>query len=461
MKVKVIARSAKREINGADPKLARRNLDPKHHPFAAAREYQRAVVAAKLDRMMAKPFVCALEGHSDALTALAVPRRGVLVQCVTGGADGEIRAWDLASRQCVWSSGAAHVGAVKGLTLTREGSDVLSCGERSIKRWRLEVAQSTGQRTQIALGEAKPPLETWTSSSAINDVDASWARKTNGAFCTAGADGLVELWDAARSQPVRKWTWGSDSVFKARWNPAEPSLLVSTSRDRAATLFDSRAPTPLRKVILSSPCRAVAWNPREPTCFVVGGEDHACYTFDCRKLQRPRMVHEGHVSAVVDVAFAPTGKEFAAASTDRTVRLFPSRGSDAGRSRDVYHTSRMQALSGVRYTADATFVLTASEDFNLRVWKARASSRLGPVSRREAQAVDYRAKLIERHAHMPQVKRIVRSRNLPKMVKKMRDRRDEERQRGREKVQKRVDHSRAGTVHRNDARGSVVVREQA
>ena len=54
MKVKVIARSAKREINGADPKLARRNLDPKHHPFAAAREYQRAVVAAKLDRMMAK-----------------------------------------------------------------------------------------------------------------------------------------------------------------------------------------------------------------------------------------------------------------------------------------------------------------------------------------------------------------------------------------------------------------------
>ena len=39
---------------------------------------------------MAKPFVCALEGHSDALTALAVPRRGVLVQCVSGGADGEV-----------------------------------------------------------------------------------------------------------------------------------------------------------------------------------------------------------------------------------------------------------------------------------------------------------------------------------------------------------------------------------
>ena len=34
--------------------------------------------------------------------------------------------------------------------------------------------------------------------------------------------------------------------------------------------------------------------------------------------------------------------------------------------------------------------------------------------------MDYRAKLVERHAHMPQVKRLVRRRNLPKMVKKMR-----------------------------------------
>ena len=119
----------------------------------------------------------------------------------------------------------------------------------------------------------------------------------------------------------------------------------------------------------------------------------------------------------------------------------------------------MQALSSVRYTADATFVLTASEDFNLRVWKARASQRLGPISRREALAVDYRAKLVERHAHMPQVKRLVRRRNLPKMVKKLRDRRDEDRQRRREKLQRTMDHSRPGSVVPKAARGAVVVRE--
>ena len=103
MKIKTVSRSAKKEARDtADHKYVRRNLDPAAHPFAAAREHQRAVVAAKLDRMMAKPFVCALDGHRDAITCLGTPRRGQLVQVVSGGADGECRAWDLASRTCVW-----------------------------------------------------------------------------------------------------------------------------------------------------------------------------------------------------------------------------------------------------------------------------------------------------------------------------------------------------------------------
>ena len=144
------------------------------------------------------------------------------------------------------------------------------------------------------------------------------------------------------------------------------------------------------------------------------------------------MVHEGHVSAVVDVAFAPTGKEFAAASTDKTVRLFPSRGADAGRSRDVYHTSRMQALSSVRYTADATFVLTASEDFNLRVWKGERRSDSGPSAGGKRSPWTIGRSSWSATRTCPRSSALVRRRNLPKMVKKLRDRRDEDRQRRRE-----------------------------
>lgn len=51
------------------------------------------------------------------------------------------------------------------------------------------------------------------------------------------------------------------------------------------------------------------------------------------------------VSAVMDVDYSPTGREFVAGSYDRTVRIFPYNG---GHSREIYHTKRMQRVFAVR-----------------------------------------------------------------------------------------------------------------
>ena len=115
-------------------------------------------------------------------------------------------------------------------------------------------------------------------------------------------------------------------------------------------------------------------NPREPFNFVLANEDHNLYTFDLRKLEKAMMIHKDHVSAVMDIAFSPTGKEFVSGSYDRTVRIFSATG---GRSRDVYHTKRMQRIFCVNYSADARFVLSGSDDTNVRIWKAEASDTLG------------------------------------------------------------------------------------
>ena len=54
-----------------DPTPTSRNLDPLQHPFARARERMRALNAAKMERLFAKPFVAALEGHVDAVETMA------------------------------------------------------------------------------------------------------------------------------------------------------------------------------------------------------------------------------------------------------------------------------------------------------------------------------------------------------------------------------------------------------
>ena len=83
---------------------------------------------------------------------------------------------------------------------------------------------------------------------------------------------------------------------------------------------------------------AVCWNPQEPMNFVIGNENSHCYTFDMRKPEQAKMIHKDHVSAVLDIDFAPTGREFVSASFDKTIRIFPF---NDGRSREIYHTKRM------------------------------------------------------------------------------------------------------------------------
>jgi WD repeat and SOF domain-containing protein 1 len=67
-KIKALSRSEASTANGA----SQRNLDPALHPFDRAREYVRALNAAKLERMFAAPFVGQLgHGHQDGVYCLA------------------------------------------------------------------------------------------------------------------------------------------------------------------------------------------------------------------------------------------------------------------------------------------------------------------------------------------------------------------------------------------------------
>lgn len=73
MKIKALSRSMDTHARSraGDAPIVSHNLDPTLHPFSKPREYTRALNAAKLDRMHAKPFVAALEGHSDGVYCLA------------------------------------------------------------------------------------------------------------------------------------------------------------------------------------------------------------------------------------------------------------------------------------------------------------------------------------------------------------------------------------------------------
>ena len=59
-------RESKNEIH----KISR-NFDPELHPFDVNREYVRAMNAVKLEKVFAKPFLGALDGHGDSVTCMS------------------------------------------------------------------------------------------------------------------------------------------------------------------------------------------------------------------------------------------------------------------------------------------------------------------------------------------------------------------------------------------------------
>merc|ERR1712029_202756 len=155
----------------------------------------------------------------------------------------------------------------------------------------------------------------------------------------------------------------------------------------------------IRKIIMDLRTNAIAWNPMEAFVFATASEDYNVYAFDSRQLKRPVNVHVDHVGAVTALDYAPTGREIVTGSYDKTVRIFPV---DEGHSREVYHAKRMQRLTCVAWSRDNKYILSGSDEMNLRLWKAKAWEKLGVVKDRQKSSIEYSEKLKEKYASHPQ-----------------------------------------------------------
>lgn len=95
--------------------------------------------AAKLDKVFAKPFLEAMDNHTDGITVMGKNRHN-LTDVLSGSADGEIIYWNLYTRKPVFRINA-HDQFVKGLTFAnnnRNAADQIFTsvgGDKKIHLW--------------------------------------------------------------------------------------------------------------------------------------------------------------------------------------------------------------------------------------------------------------------------------------------------------------------------------------
>ena len=180
MRVKVINRVEARETceRKGDLKQVKRNLDPDLHPFERAIEYTRALNAAKLERVFAKPFVAALSGHTDGINCLARnPKR--LNSLISGSASGELFLWDVPERRAIYNY-VGHKRAVRAVCVSDCGTLCFSCGDEGVvKMWRVPHAPLGGVPETVD----HEAVASFTSDQVLRGIDHHWNRAL---FATQG-----------------------------------------------------------------------------------------------------------------------------------------------------------------------------------------------------------------------------------------------------------------------------------
>lgn len=473
-----------------------KNYDPKLHPQALQREYQRALNATKLERVFAKPFIGNMSGHGDIVSNL-MKHQTKLSIIVSGAYDGQIKIWNLATRKCLRTV-MAHNSMVRAMCISRLNSNhFFSVDSNSnIKKWRyfgkdqLNIMNTTNlskkkkkkaddeesnddtiidssddeEEFRVAMDieeevdytdemqDQDIPIDTIIAKNIILGMDHHYNRP----YLVTSGD-IVELWEENRKEPIRQWSWGADSTQFIKYNPIEVDLFAATSSDRAITLFDMRKPAPLRKVISTMRSNQICWNPMEAFKFTVANEDHDLHTFDMRNLSKPLCLHKDHTAAVIALDYSPTGEELVSGSYDKTIRIFPSR---SGHSRDVYYTKRMQKLTDVIWSLDTRYIISSSDEMDIRMWRANASEKIGPKHFREQQAFDTNEALKKKFAHHPEIKRIKRHRHLPKHVYNERKLKRVMLDARRKKEANRRAHSKPGSIPIVSEKEKHIVREE-
>ncbi|KAI9692798.1 MAG: rRNA-processing protein sof1 [Bogoriella megaspora] len=404
MKIKALTRStSSHQAPGSNVSRQPRNLDPALHPFERAREYTRALNATKLERMFAAPFIADFgRGHVDGVYSI-FNDPGSLERFASGSGDGVVKVWDLPSRDEVWQA-QAHENIVKGVCWTQDRK-LLSCGtDRTVKVFDPYNTESNS-----------PPISTYLGTSAFTGLSH---HRSHPSFAVSGSN--ISIHDLSRpsSTPSQTLNWPNSvaNYTSISFNPVETSLISATSTDRSLTIFDLRTNSPaFPRTTLTLAGNSTSWNPMEAFNLALASEDHNIYIFDCRNMSRALNILKDHVAAVMSIAFSPTGEELVSGSYDRSIRLWSR---SKGHSRDIYTTKRMQRVFATSFTSDANYIVSGSDDGNVRLWRANASQRQGVKTARERQKREYDETLKERYKHMPEIKRILRHRHLPRQVKK-------------------------------------------
>jgi RNA polymerase sigma factor (sigma-70 family) len=322
----------------------------------------------------------------------------------TGGDDGIIRLWDLATgaalRQIDATGAVIHGFAVAlspdGKTLAAPSRPRGAQGAEQIILWDAatgkeirhmdgspqaawsRLAFSPDGKT-LAAGEWDGgKVHVW--DAATGKEIKAWAAHTGTVtavafsadgkrLVTGGADKAVILWDAVTGTKVRSFDGHTDRPLCVTLSP-DGTLLATGAADATARLWDAANGKELHVLKAHKyGVGAVAFSP-DGKLLLTGGHDGK---IDLWEAATGKAVKDlpGRQSGITGLFFTPDSKRIVSGSYDNTIRV-----RDAATGKEVHAFAGHQGrVAGVAYSPDGKLLATASADGTIRLWSGTKEVR--------------------------------------------------------------------------------------
>jgi predicted NACHT family NTPase len=253
--------------------------------------------------------VLKFRGHSNWISSVAFTSDGLIL--ASGGHEGIVKLWNSDSGKCLRIM-AGHAGAVRSIAFNSDGTILASSSDdKTIKLWNVQ----TGSCLKTFQGHTD---RVWT-------IAISPDKKT---LASGSFDETIKFWDIDSEQCLKTLEGQTKSVLSLVFS-YDGKILASGSSDNTVKL----------------------WNP---------------LTHECIKIL------EGHTRSVRSIAFSQDNKTLASGSRDQTIKFWDVSTGECIKTVEG-HSARVREIA---FNSDNTIFVSISDDQTVKLWDTRTGNCL-------------------------------------------------------------------------------------